>query len=85
MANKEALMEFEVIVHPEEDGGYWAEVPAITNCFTEGKTMEELEYNLREVIALMLDLPDPVPDPAPGDWNGGSQILADRGLVKVTV
>lgn len=43
-------MNFKAIVH-EEDGGYWAEVPAIPGCATQGDTMEELRENLREAIA----------------------------------
>lgn len=42
-------MNFKAIVH-EEDGGYWAEVPAIPGCATQGDTLEELRANLREAI-----------------------------------
>jgi len=31
-----------VIVHEAEEGGYWAEVPAIPGCATQGETFEEL-------------------------------------------
>ena len=36
------------IVHPEDSGGFSAEVPALPGCFTEGETLEELQANLRE-------------------------------------
>ena len=36
------------IVHPEESGGFSAEVPALPGCFTEGETLDELQVNLRE-------------------------------------
>jgi predicted RNase H-like HicB family nuclease len=39
-----------VIVHEAEEGGYWAEVPALPGCFTQGETMEELVANLREAV-----------------------------------
>lgn len=45
-------MKIEVVVHVEPDGGYWAEVPALPGCYTQGDTMEELEANLRDVIEL---------------------------------
>jgi len=38
------------IIHEEPDGGFWAEVPAIPGCATQGETMEELLANLREAI-----------------------------------
>ena len=43
-------MNLKAIVHDAEDGGFWAEVPAIPGCATEGDTMEELLVNLREEI-----------------------------------
>ena len=42
-------MTFNTIIH-EEDGGYWAEVPAIPGCATHGETMKELRENLREAV-----------------------------------
>lgn len=44
-------MVFKAIVHDAEEGGYWAEVPALPGCFTEGETKEELLMNLKEAIA----------------------------------
>ena len=35
-------MKLKVIVHEAEEGGYWAEVPAIPGCATQGDTFEEL-------------------------------------------
>jgi len=43
-------MKFKVIVHDGEEGGYWAEVPAIPGCATEGDTFAELLENLYEAI-----------------------------------
>ena len=40
-------MNIKAIVHQAEEGGYWAEVPALPGCITEGDTMEELETTLR--------------------------------------
>jgi predicted RNase H-like HicB family nuclease len=43
-------MKIKIVVHEAEEGGYWAEVPAIPGCATEGDAMEELMANLREAI-----------------------------------
>ncbi len=43
-------MKLKVVVHEAEEGGYWAEVPAIPGCATEGDTFEELLQNLYEAI-----------------------------------
>jgi predicted RNase H-like HicB family nuclease len=43
-------MKLQVIVHEAEEGGYWAEVPSIPGCATEGDTWEELLANLYEAI-----------------------------------
>jgi predicted RNase H-like HicB family nuclease len=43
-------MKLKATVHEAEEGGYWAEVPAIPGCASQGKTMDELLANLREAI-----------------------------------
>jgi predicted RNase H-like HicB family nuclease len=43
-------MMLEAIIHPGEESGYWAEVPALPGCVTQGETLQELEANLREAI-----------------------------------
>jgi predicted RNase H-like HicB family nuclease len=43
-------MKIQVIVHEAEEGGYWAEVPAIPGCATQGETFEELLQNLYEAV-----------------------------------
>jgi predicted RNase H-like HicB family nuclease len=43
-------MKIKVIVHEAEEGGYWAEVPAIPGCATQGDTFEELLKNLYEAV-----------------------------------
>ena len=43
-------MKIRAIVHPAEEGGYWAEVPALPGCITEGETMEEVMANLKDAI-----------------------------------
>jgi predicted RNase H-like HicB family nuclease len=43
-------LKIKIIIHEAEEGGYWAEVPAIPGCATEGETFEELLQNLYEAI-----------------------------------
>lgn len=43
-------MKIKVVVHEAEEGGYWAEVPAIPGCATEGDTWEELLQNVHEAV-----------------------------------
>lgn len=49
-------MKLKVIVHKAEEGGYWAEVPAIPGCFTQGDTWEDLFQNLYEAIEGCLEV-----------------------------
>lgn len=43
-------MRIKVIVHEAEEGGYWAGVPAIPGCMTQGETLEELLENVSEAV-----------------------------------
>lgn len=43
-------MTIQAIVHPAEEGGYWAEVPALPGCMTQGDNLEELKANLLEAV-----------------------------------
>lgn len=43
-------MAFKVVVHEAEEGGFWAEVPLLPGCISEGETLDELEASIREAI-----------------------------------
>ena len=43
-------MKIKTIIHKAEEGGYWAEVPSIQGCATQGDTFEELLENLYEAV-----------------------------------
>jgi predicted RNase H-like HicB family nuclease len=43
-------MKVKAIIHEAEEGGFWAEVPALPGCVTQGETVEEVTSNLREAI-----------------------------------
>ena len=45
-----SVMTLKAIIHEAEEGGFWAEVPALPGCVTQGETLLELEANLREAI-----------------------------------
>ena len=56
-------MKIKIVVHDAAEGGFWAEVPAIPGCATQGDTMEELMANLHEAIegCLGVDVATPRP------------------------
>ena len=43
-------MKLEIVVHRAEEGGFWAEVPTIPGCATQGETYDELLRNLTDAI-----------------------------------
>ena len=49
-------MTLKAIVHPAEEGGFWAEVPSLPGCLTQGETLEEIRANLHEAIELWLSV-----------------------------
>lgn len=63
-------MKIKILVHQAEEGGFWAEVPALPGCASQGETMEELIANVREAIAGWLEAD--IAPPAPGS---GERVL----------
>jgi predicted RNase H-like HicB family nuclease len=47
-------MKLKVVIHNAEEGGFWAEVPAIKGCHTQGDTWDELLPNIYEAIEACL-------------------------------
>jgi predicted RNase H-like HicB family nuclease len=43
-------MNLKVIIHEAEEGDYWAEVPAIAGCASQGETMDELLKNVQDAV-----------------------------------
>ena len=64
------IMKLKVIVHEAEEGGYWAEVPAIPGCATQGDTFEELLSNLYEAVEGCLSV-----DVSPAQVTAGDRVL----------
>lgn len=63
-------MKLKVIVHEAEEGGYWAEVPAIPGCATQGETFEALLSNLYEAVEGCLSV-----DVAPPAASAGTRVV----------
>jgi predicted RNase H-like HicB family nuclease len=66
---KGVRMKIKVVVHEAEEGGFWAEVPAIPGCASQGETMDELLANIQEAIegCLSVDVAEPK--------DGGGRVL----------
>ena len=54
-------MKIKVVIHEAEEGGFWAEVPAVPGCSTQGETVEELLKNVHEAVegCLSVDVQQP--------------------------
>lgn len=63
-------MKIKAIVHHAEEGGYWAEVPAIPGCVSQGETMDELLTSLHEAVTGCLSV-----TVAPASVNTGDTII----------
>ena len=54
--HQDITMKLKVIIHQAEEGGFWAEIPAIQGCATQGDTMEELLTNLHDAAEACLSV-----------------------------
>jgi len=48
-------MDFKIILHKAEEGGYYVTVPSLPGCFSQGRTREEALKNIEEAIALHME------------------------------
>jgi predicted RNase H-like HicB family nuclease len=62
MLRREADLKIKVVVHEAEEGGFWAEVPAISGCATQGDTLDELMRNVHEAVegCLSVEVKEPM-------------------------
>jgi predicted RNase H-like HicB family nuclease len=44
------------VIHEDPEGGFWAEVPALPGCYSQGESVDELTTNLREAISGVLEV-----------------------------
>ena len=49
-------MEYSVVVHKAEEGGFWVDLPALPGCYSQGETVENTLENVREAIDLYLEV-----------------------------
>jgi predicted RNase H-like HicB family nuclease len=60
-------MKYRVLIEPDEDGVFVAEVPSLPGCVSQGQTREQAVENIKEAIALYLESlaahDEPVPPP----------------------
>ncbi|MCR4316297.1 MAG: type II toxin-antitoxin system HicB family antitoxin [Planctomycetes bacterium] len=49
-------MKLKIVIHPAEEGGFWAEIPALPGCVSEGDTYDETLANIREAAEGWLDV-----------------------------
>ena len=59
--------EFYVVIERDEDGFYVGEAPQLRACYSQGRTIDELMANMRDVIALCLA---EEPDTSPTEFVG---------------
>jgi len=45
-------MEYMILIHRAEEGGFWSEVPTLPGCFSQGETIEETISTSKEAIEL---------------------------------
>ena len=62
-----AGQEFYVMIEKDEDGFHVGEVPQLRGCYSQGKSLDELMKNIKEVIQLCLE-------------DGNSNVLSERRL-----
>lgn len=60
-------MEYVLIIHAAEEGGYWAEVSALEGCFIQGETVEEVREDAPQAIASHVEALREDGQPVPGD------------------
>ncbi|MDD4448828.1 MAG: type II toxin-antitoxin system HicB family antitoxin [Methanothrix sp.] len=49
-------MDYTILIHQAEEGGFWSEVPALPGCYSQGETIDETLRNSKEAIELHLQL-----------------------------
>ena len=49
-------MKLKVLLHPADEGGYWAEIPALPGCVSQGESRDEALANIREAAEGWLEV-----------------------------
>jgi predicted RNase H-like HicB family nuclease len=56
ICENKAMESYAMIIHEEPEGRFWAEVPALPGCYSQGETVEELLENIREAIGGVIEV-----------------------------
>jgi predicted RNase H-like HicB family nuclease len=43
-------MDYTILIHQAEEGGFWSEVPALPGCYSQGESIDETLQNTKEAI-----------------------------------
>ncbi len=73
-------MKLQVVIHEAEEGGYWAEVPTIPGCASQGDTFEELLQNLHEAVEGCLSVSAEPPKVTASHGNRGMKAVSGQDL-----
>lgn len=57
----------QVIIEPDETGGYVVSCPSLPGCHSQGETIDEALTNIREAIALYIEVLEEDGLPIPSD------------------
>jgi predicted RNase H-like HicB family nuclease len=68
-------MEYVIVIHRAEEGGYWADVPALDGCFIQGETLDEV----------LADAPAAIASHIAAVQEDGQAVPTDTGIVLATV
>ena len=68
-------MEYTILIHKAGEGGFWAEVPALPGCFSQGETVEETIANTKEAIELHISCLKDLEQ----EWEGAVVNLRNEG------
>ncbi|MEI8331085.1 MAG: type II toxin-antitoxin system HicB family antitoxin [Methanomicrobiales archaeon] len=68
-------MEYTILIHKADEGGFWAEVPALLGCFSQGEAIEETIANTKEAIELHISRL----------WEDGVEIPVDNEFIIIRV
>ena len=47
-------MDYTILIHQAEEGGFWSEVPALPGCYSQGETIDETLRSTKEAIEVHL-------------------------------
>jgi len=65
--------DFYVVIERDEDGFFVGEVPQLRACYSQGRTIDELMANIRDVIALCIA---EEPEYTPTEFIGVQRVMA---------